>query len=76
MHKKLFNFEIQKCGQILCAHFLMPGYKLFDLPKFVLIQYRARDVVNCMYASTACLPLDICNYVQKQDIIKSGHHYN
>ena len=19
-HRKLFNFEIQKCGQILCAH--------------------------------------------------------
>ena len=29
LHKKLFNFEIQKCGQILCAHkthFLMPGH--------------------------------------------------
>ena len=28
-HKKLFNFEIQKCGQILCArktHFLMLGH--------------------------------------------------
>ena len=27
---KLFNFEIQKCGQILCAHkpyFLKPGHK-------------------------------------------------
>ena len=26
---KLFKFEIQKCGQILCAHkpyFLMPGH--------------------------------------------------
>ena len=26
---KLFNFEIQKCGQILCAHkpyFLIPGH--------------------------------------------------
>ena len=33
LHKKLFNFEIQKCacGQILCAHkthFLMPGHIL------------------------------------------------
>ena len=29
LHKKLFNFEIQKCGQILCAHkthFLMLGH--------------------------------------------------
>ena len=29
LHIKLFNFEIQKCGQILCAHkthFLMPGH--------------------------------------------------
>ena len=29
LHKKLFNFEIQKCGQISCAHkthFLMPGH--------------------------------------------------
>ena len=28
--KKLLKFEIQKCGQILCAHkpyFLMPGHK-------------------------------------------------
>ena len=28
---KLFKFEIQKCGQILCAHkpcFLMPGHIL------------------------------------------------
>ena len=27
---KLFKFEIQKCGQFLCAHkpcFLMPGHK-------------------------------------------------
>ena len=27
--QKLFKFEIQKCGQILCAHkpyFLMPGH--------------------------------------------------
>ena len=27
--QKLFNFEIQKCGQILCAHkthFLMSGH--------------------------------------------------
>ena len=29
LHKKLFNFGIQKCGQISCAHkthFLMPGH--------------------------------------------------
>ena len=29
LHKKLFDFEIQKCGQILCVHkthFLMPGH--------------------------------------------------
>ena len=29
LHKKVFNFEIQKCGQTLCAHkthFLMPGH--------------------------------------------------
>ena len=31
VYMKLFNFEIQKCGQILCVHkpyFLMPGHKL------------------------------------------------
>ena len=31
---KLLKFEIQKCGQILCAHkpyFLMPGYKINDI---------------------------------------------
>ena len=30
LHKKLFNFEIQKCGQILCTHkthLLMSGHK-------------------------------------------------
>ena len=46
LHIKLFNFEIQKCGQILCAHkthFLMPGpiynanYKLKTKPS--LAQY-------------------------------------
>ena len=31
VYMKLFKFEIQKCGQILCAHhsnpyFLMPGH--------------------------------------------------
>ena len=33
-HKKIFNFVIQKCGQILCAHkthFLMPGHILVVL---------------------------------------------
>ena len=32
---KLFKFEIQKCGQILCAHkpyFLMPGH-IYTRPK-------------------------------------------
>ena len=31
VYMKLFSFEIQKCGKILCAHkpyFLMPGHKL------------------------------------------------
>ena len=30
---KLFKFEIQKCGQILCAHkpyFLMPGHNYYN----------------------------------------------
>ena len=34
---KLFKFEIEKCGQILCVHkpcFLMPGHILF-FPEFV-----------------------------------------
>ena len=38
-YKKLFNFEIQKCGQILCAHkthFLMPGH-IYVLKYFLSI---------------------------------------
>ena len=34
---KLLKFEIQKCGQILCAHkpyFLMPGHNLRNLGRF------------------------------------------
>ena len=36
---KLFKFEIQKCGQILCAHkpcFLMLGHILYRMLSFVM----------------------------------------
>ena len=35
---ELFKFEIQKCGQILCAHkpyFLMPSYLNVFVPLYV-----------------------------------------
>ena len=34
---KLLKFEIQKCGQILCAHkpyFLMPGHIIYEFLQF------------------------------------------
>ena len=42
---KLFKFEIQKCGQILCAHkpyFLMPGHifaEIFGTPEQKFLKY-------------------------------------
>ena len=43
---KLLKFEIQKCGQILCAHkpyFLMPGHNYSELnSKIYFVQYLNR----------------------------------
>ena len=53
---KLLKFEIQKCGQILCAHkpyFLMPGHKYkpiryqTDILKILLMLIRYTDMVKC-----------------------------
>ena len=46
---KLFKFEIQKCGQILCAHkpyFLMPGR------------------IYCAINVKTWAPCDTCNFVR------------
>ena len=46
---KLFKFEIQKCGQILCAHkpyFLMPGH---IYPTCIGMCYVAMYACTCIY---------------------------
>ena len=63
---KLLKFEIQKCGQILCArgpYFLMPGhnYIYIDVGCCLCTVQRAgcvfRDVVSISEVKTLCLLL-------------------
>ena len=52
---KLLKFEIQKCGQILCAHkpyFLMPGHK-----------YWLRKTTSCFFPSVLITFERDCNCV-------------
>ena len=54
---KLFKFEIQKCGQILCAHkpyFLMPGH---NYPFTILMM--EEDGFNSHIIYIKAFPIDI-----------------
>ena len=53
VYMKLFNFEIQNCGQISCAHkpyFFMPGHILMKMMIHFLGAIVARQV-QCIYVS-------------------------
>ena len=63
---KLLKFEIQKCGQILCAHkpyFLMPGH----IYPYVLgfNQFSALNLLSCGYVCV-CVCACACMRVRPQ----------
>ena len=56
---KLLKFEIQRCGQILCAHkpyFLMPGHKYRSYFKALLGLAKVVIVLVILFGSYASLP--------------------
>ena len=56
---KLFKFEIQNCGQILCAHkpyFLMPGYICISIHmQRYTYTYVATYIIMSVFCVCACV---------------------
>ena len=79
---KLLKFEMQKCGQILCAHkpyFLMPGHKCFHysilglkrtIPRLTVVSREAKEEVTCDTLST-----DVHEYFSRTNLVKQKIPY-